>query len=298
MKNYRGYILPAASLSLLLLLNACSGEKRTAPVADGPGPGSGALSVSIIPQEPSAGDELIATVKGAGGEATYRWEVDGQEAGGGDRLDASLFNKGQEVSVTVRSGGASSAAKTVIVNAPPVVDSVVFMPAILSGGADITAEAVGHDPDDDFITYKYQWFVNGEELYMETGPVLGREHYMAGGAVTLKVTPFDGEAQGEAFTSKPEYVRNAPPRFTSVPPGSFKSRVYSYKVEAIDPDGDSLTYKLVKAPKGMTIDNTGLITWPIGPGDNGTHSVEIAVDDGFGTEDTQSYEITIELTEK
>src|SRR5262249_49206928 len=68
---------------------------------------------------------------------------------------------------------------------------------------------------------------------------------------------------------------------------------YTYKVDALDPDNDPLTYSLTTAPAGMTIDrNTGLITWtptysldPV--------SVTVRVEDGRGGFDTQSFAINV-----
>src|SRR5665648_1228106 len=41
-----------------------------------------------------------------------------------------------------------------------------------------------------------------------------------------------------------------------------EDQLYSYQVEAKDPDGDSITYLLTLSPGGMSIDSeNGLITW-------------------------------------
>jgi len=70
--------------------------------------------------------------------------------------------------------------------------------------------------------------------------------------------------------------------------------VYSYDVEATDPDGDALTYSLDAAPAGMSIDPaTGLITWPVTPNEAGRHAVTVRARDPGGASDTQSYVLTV-----
>ncbi|WP_197470054.1 hypothetical protein [Oleiphilus sp. HI0117] len=55
---------------------------------------------------------------------------------------------------------------------------------------------------------------------------------------------------------------NSAPEITSRGvPDAEVSIPYSYQVEAIDPDGDNLSYKLLLAPEGMSVSDTGLITW-------------------------------------
>ncbi len=71
-------------------------------------------------------------------------------------------------------------------------------------------------------------------------------------------------------------------------------RQYTYTVEAIDPDGDALTYSLLTAPDGMAIDSTtGVITWNPGPAQLGEHTVSVQAADGRGGVDTQTYTLRV-----
>jgi len=68
---------------------------------------------------------------------------------------------------------------------------------------------------------------------------------------------------------------------------------YMYDVEAIDPDGDSLTFSLLIGPAGMTIKgDTGLVEWVPKKSDIGQHNVVVSVSDGF-LEDSQSYILVV-----
>ncbi len=91
-------------------------------------------------------------------------------------------------------------------------------------------------------------------------------------------------------------VENSAPAITSTPVTSATVDVlYSYDVEADDPNaGDTLTFSLVTAPAGMTIDpSTGLINWTPGAGDAGDNAVEVMVEDQGGLSATQAFTITV-----
>ncbi|MBA7579215.1 hypothetical protein ES708_21084 [subsurface metagenome] len=72
---------------------------------------------------------------------------------------------------------------------------------------------------------------------------------------------------------------NKAPEITSEPITTATVGVeYTYDVEAIDPDGDTLTYTLTTSPRDMEIDEyTGLITWT--PKLLGNYAVTVVVSD-------------------
>ncbi|MCP4252153.1 MAG: PKD domain-containing protein [Candidatus Scalindua sp.] len=95
------------------------------------------------------------------------------------------------------------------------------------------------------------------------------------GAGNGKIREVD-EANNKAFTTV-EIAVNNPPTITSTPvTKATDGSEYSYDVDATDPDGDPLTYKINAGPNGMIIDEvTGLIQWtPTIPGG-------ISVNDGL-----------------
>jgi hypothetical protein len=70
--------------------------------------------------------------------------------------------------------------------------------------------------------------------------------------------------------------------------------LFSYQVEAVDADGDALTFSLVVAPGGMTIDaQSGLIEWLVTSKELGVHDVTVLVEDGQGGSDQQSFMLEI-----
>jgi len=81
--------------------------------------------------------------------------------------------------------------------------------------------------------------------------------------VSVKVTDKGGLSATQNFMVA-VVIPNRGPTITSTPvTGATAGQPYAYDVEATDPDaGDVLTYSLVAAPQGLTIDAaTGLIAW-------------------------------------
>lgn len=70
--------------------------------------------------------------------------------------------------------------------------------------------------------------------------------------------------------------------------------VYVYDVDAVDPDGDEVSYRLIEAPEGATIDETtGLIRWATQTEQVGRHPVVIEVEDEFGASIRQQYDLVV-----
>ncbi|MDD5364933.1 MAG: Ig-like domain-containing protein [Gallionellaceae bacterium] len=87
----------------------------------------------------------------------------------------------------------------------------------------------------------------------------------------------------------------SPPAFASTPPTSaVAGQPYSYQAVASDPDGDVVSFALVTAPAGMTIDSTGgLIAWTPGPAQTGANAVTVQATDPTGLSATQSFSISV-----
>jgi YD repeat-containing protein len=85
------------------------------------------------------------------------------------------------------------------------------------------------------------------------------------------------------------------PVITSVPvTTAFAGQLYTYDVEASDPDGDSLTYSLKVAPDGMSIDPvSGLIQWTPDVSQAGAKPVTVRATDPGGLFASQAYTIDV-----
>ncbi len=88
---------------------------------------------------------------------------------------------------------------------------------------------------------------------------------------------------------------NSPPQITSNPiTEAFTGKEYIYHVLASDPENDSLSFELLQAPVGMTIDSqSGVIRWTPDSGISTSQQVEIKVSDSHGETAKQIYSISI-----
>ena len=72
-----------------------------------------------------------------------------------------------------------------------------------------------------------------------------------------------------------------------------EDQLYSYQVEASDPNGDTLTYSSIIKPEGMSINSeSGLIIWKPTNNQVGIHQIIIEISDGKQSA-TQSFEIEV-----
>ena len=100
---------------------------------------------------------------------------------------------------------------------------------------------------------------------------------------------------------------NSPPLIYTLPPTHFSlqptnttnpmsDRHYLYLVGAVDADRDPLTFTLLTAPAGMTIDpNAGVIQWEPTSGQVGAPEVTVQVNDDHGGVDRQFFRVTVAL---
>ena len=311
------------SITLLIVfaLVSCSRtEKSDAPASGGDASARPAgntppkvISGRLYPDKPKADKQLVAQYDGRDEDGdyikyTFRWHVDNEivQEGPLGALDPGKYRKGSEVFVEIiptDTYGPGTAFKTetvVIGNQPPVITSVKLEPADPTLGSIVTAVTKGSDPDGDDVRYTYQWFVNGKAATEEPqeSSQFSTQGFRKKDRIHAMVTPFDRDGAGAPKVSNSLVLVNRAPQITSAPPTDLAGGVYLYQVAAKDPDGDKLTYSLLKAPQGMTIDpSTGLIRWELPKEVQAKTDVpiKISVDDGDGGKALQEFSLTVEM---
>jgi len=117
------------------------------------------------------------------------------------------------------------------------------------------------------------------------------------GTYVFRLTANDGRGGVHAsLVTITAEERNQPPVIRSAPVTAGAVGVpYRYAVHATDPDAeDTLTFSLVAAPAGMTIDPpTGIIDWIPGAAQAGPQAVEVRVQDAAGRFVTQAYSVQV-----
>ncbi|RBW51404.1 putative Ig domain-containing protein [Marinobacter sp. F3R11] len=112
--------------------------------------------------------------------------------------------------------------------------------------------------------------------------------------VTISVTDGKGGSATQSFMLEVTGSNAAPSIVSSPLSPAVVGEVYLYAVVATDPEGLPLTYALVTAPGGMTIDeSTGEVQWQPLASQIGSHPVAIRVEDSAGASVTQSFTLTV-----
>lgn len=259
---------------------------------------SGALTVKIIPDNPTVATPLQALITYSGpGQAICQWEINGRPLEGERSptlsADNARFSKRDRISVTVTADGSTATASTTIVNAVPSIKKVDLKMTAAGKSYDIIAEPMGTDADGDAIQYQYAWTVNGAPVGGNT-PLLEGASTKRGDQVVLTVTPFDSEGPGVPFVADNITLPKAPPFFVSAPQTASGRAEYSYQAVAEDPDGEAVTYALTSGPPGMTIDaKTGKVLLKITKEHNGQHTVQIAARNASGLQTEQKFILTL-----
>ncbi|MEP2788819.1 MAG: putative Ig domain-containing protein, partial [Kangiellaceae bacterium] len=120
------------------------------------------------------------------------------------------------------------------------------------------------------------------------------------GSVPITVSVSDGGPDiEESFSVTILSINDAPSITSTEITTATENTIYSYAVEAIDPDlDDTLTYSLETPPELMSIDpDSGLIEWTPISSDVGQHSINIIVTDLDGLTDSQEFVLDVSASD-
>jgi RHS repeat-associated protein len=115
--------------------------------------------------------------------------------------------------------------------------------------------------------------------------------------ITVEVVDGHGGTAQQSFTVVVAAASiNRPPAIISSPIFLAAAGLpYSYDADAVDPEGDALTFELLTAPVGMSIDpNTGAIHWTPTNSQIGNQRVTLTVTDAVGNRAGQSYGLVVQ----
>ncbi|QSV44630.1 MBG domain-containing protein [Geobacter benzoatilyticus] len=157
-------------------------------------------------------------------------------------------------------------------------------------------QVVASDPDGDAVTYSLTTRPSGMTINGTTGLIYWSPKDTGTYSVTVKVTDPSGLSASQSFrisvVSRPS---NSAPKITSMAvTRATVGMLYNYDVEATDPNGDTVYYRLASAQSGMTIDAvTGLISWTPSSSQIGSKYVKVEAVDNKGGKTSQSFYITV-----
>jgi hypothetical protein len=270
---------------MTVLITGCSAEEPGAPRPSATPDMKKAPEtvVTITPDDPTSQSVIVVTadasvIRGS----TVQWYVNGtiDDSAAGMRFTSPELKKGDSIQAVLISEEKEYPSNEItIVNSPPLVNRAVIKPALPRADSLLEAEVEGYDIDGDPVYFTYKWNLNGK--FMTDLPSFSTQ-FKRDDMITLEVIPFDGEEYGKhAFIKSKIY--NSIPVVTGNAP-TFDGKTYTYNLDAKDIDGDTLTYKLLDAPEGMTVDKSGVITWQVSPEDTGRYEFTVLIIDNSGGE--------------
>jgi len=290
-------------LVLSLLLVSCSNKPEMAenksdlnkPAESGLSQDSADAFVTIEPTSIHKGMSVNAITRGISGKITFQWEVNGVAVKTSNEtyLDTSSLQKGDRIRVIAIAGNKRYFSKEIsVINSPPVIKTAYLFPKDPKAESEFKVTVSGIDFDNDEITYRFEWYVNGQKVEESNIGSFKRIGLKRGDEVSVKIIPFDGSTEGFPVSRSVILVNSKPLINHNIEYKASNGSLVA-TVHASDPDGDPLSYALKESPPGMTIDNSGLIKWNVPPDFKGSARVTVSVTDGHGGEASQSFFIEI-----
>lgn len=224
-------------------------------------------SISLLPLNPTVQSEITARILSSdrdGDPITYevKWYVNEREIGEGMSLTYDEIKKGDKIFADITPfdgkdyGKEMRSGEITIAGLPPRIISLSIIPEIIHvTTSQVVLNALFEDPDGDSIKLIAHWLAK-DEMLPDTSNVLqlSRLGLKKNDVITGAAFADDGEHRSEAFTFE-IMVANAPPAFrTKIDSVKCSTDSVYYQLPIFDPDGDPLTFEILEAPSGISID--------------------------------------------
>jgi len=186
---------------------------------------------------------------------------------------------------------------TATVNHPPKFTSDPTLTAMVDN--EWSYEPVATDSDNDTVTISLESGPDGITFLLGTLRWTPDADQLGGNDITLKAT--DGQIEVlQEFTVNVEEESprvNEPPSINPIANKAItEGDSFEYQVAASDPEGEDISYEIMSSPDGMSISDSGLITWEPKKGDAGTYQIRVRASDGENAAYTD-FSLTVEEKE-
>ncbi|MEM9804842.1 MAG: putative Ig domain-containing protein [Cyanobacteria bacterium P01_D01_bin.56] len=174
------------------------------------------------------------------------------------------------------------------------------MPVVLNQQYQYPALAV--DPDGDSLTYSLLQGPDRATLDPATGAITWNPSAVGSYEFSIQASDGNGGVAVQDFVVEVNAINgdNQAPTITSTPSITEidTRQTLAYDVDAVDPDGDTLSYYLNSGPPGVLIDQTtGELIWSPTNDQAGSYTIEILVLDGKGKQATQTFDVLVNAAE-
>ncbi len=174
-------------------------------------------------------------------------------------------------------------------NLPPAITSK--FPAKVPAGVNYSHQVQATDPEKERLQYTLGSQAVGLTIN-ESGAITWTNPQPGTYPITIQVT----DPHGARDVQQLVVAVQAFPEFTSLPVvTATASQPYTYQAQAIDKDGDPISYSVLSGPAGLAVDTaTGQVTWPSPV--TGNAAVTLAATDPDGNQGKQSFTIRVTAT--
>ncbi len=269
-------------------------------------------SVKIVPAKASSEDSLAVASKIKDKENDpyilyYEWYINGEKIDvSAAKLSADYLEPGALVYVRIMAEEINEEGQNQvsewkeskeikILEKESRLGGVLIKPQKAFTDTDLQASVNWGKVDAGSMRLYYMWLVNGEEIIGEDTQFLDNENFEHEDEVQVMVnlnSDFDDPA---TRISRAVSILNSPPVIVS--DGNFfvRSGTFMHHVEAVDKDGDYLTYFIDEGPRDARInEDSGEIRWRPAKGIKGEYEIIFGVEDGYGGEAFQSSLLYVE----
>ena len=191
-----------------------------------------------------------------------------------------------------KTSNVATAVITIIPDNPPTLTNSLSASAMTGQLWNFTATATDPDLPDDMFTFSLVNAPTGMSINATTGVITWTPKGLYVYKFDIKVTDRYGKSDQKTFTLS---LTASPPVLTnSLSATATAGQLWNFTATATDADlpNDGLTFSLVNAPAGMTINGaTGVIAWT--PQVEGVFKFDIKVADWWGGSDQKTFTLTI-----
>jgi hypothetical protein len=226
--------------------------------------------ISVSPSPPRRGErtrvEIVGPASDPDGDAlTYRfsWAKTGTtERRAAQELPPGTLRRGEHWTVTAVAydgelEGPPATVEVVVANTPPTAPKVRLAPAApgVQDAIKVVIDSPSVDADGDAVTYRYRWSLDGRwQNHPRSMSVFPANIARKGQRVLAEVCAWDGNAEGATGTAEAAMVNTPPsaPTIVILPakPKRGDMLVAATSTPSVDPDGDSVEYRLQWSKNG------------------------------------------------
>ncbi len=224
-------------------------------------PGAPKVAVTPVPMTRgvAARVQIVEAARDPDGDALtykYTWLRNGSaDRRAGSEVPPGTFRRGEHWTVVVVASdgereGPPAMADFTVANTAPTAPDIAFEPASprIGDAIKLLVRRPATDVDDDAITYRYRWSVDGQARnYPLAASVFPAQAARKGQRVSVEVAAWDGQVEGPAVKAAATLVNTPPsaPVATIRPhePRHGASLIGAVAAPAVDPDGDPVAYR-------------------------------------------------------